>query len=89
MAFHLFGIFLFNQLLLLIYTKGWVTGFPGGFDPEQFAANVLYYNYSENNPQILILYFVAGMGFSLALAGLIRFIEKQIRNAKERHRKAV
>ena len=71
MSFHIFGFFLLNCLFYLICSMGGSAAFLTDFRPAQFFTDLFFYRCSQDNPRILILYFLAGMAVSLGLAKLI------------------
>ena len=79
MSFHIFGFFLLNCLFYLIYSLGTPAAFLTDFDRARFFDDLFFYRCSQDNPRVLVLYFLAGMAVSLGLAKLIDLGKSRIR----------
>ena len=86
MSFHLFGYFLLNTLFCFLVEHHIGTGFLSGFDKQQYLSHVYYV--CLNNPRLLVLYFLAGMVFSLLLSKLILLCKTALRKVRAKHRSA-
>lgn len=77
MAFHVFGFFLLNSIFCALKNNGAGLTFLKDFSIRIFRS-YLYYVYREN-PRLLLLYYLAGMGFSLLAAWIISIVKRQIK----------
>ena len=76
MAFHLFGYFIMNCIFYLLLKLPGTQAFIPGFDTESFISQIYYI--CDFNLRNLLLYFIAGLAFSLGMAKLIEFCRKGI-----------
>ena len=72
MSFHVFGFFLLNGLLEFLYKNKIGMTFLKGFSSQNYHT-YLYYSFIDN-PRMILLYFLAGLGVSLAFAKGIELV---------------
>ena len=77
MAFHLFGVFLVNCIFDSIYTLPAAAPYLEDFNHELFIKETYYV--CNSNPRVVVVYFAAGLIFSLLLAKLISLVKTGFR----------
>ncbi len=77
MAFHIVGFFLLNCNFSRMHARGAAPEFIGEFSPERFHTYLYYF--CVDNVRMVIVYFIAGMAVSLALAWLIALVKKYLK----------
>lgn len=83
MTFHVFGFFLLNTLFDVLKKAGLEKVLLDNFSTRTYHSYLYYADI--DNPRMMILYFLAGMGFSLLMALVINAL-KQL-PLKSRHKK--
>jgi len=77
MAFHVFGFFLLNCIFSLLRQNKIGLIFLEGFSPRTFKSYLYYLN--NTTPRFTVLYFLAGLFFSLLAALVIRSVSRFLR----------
>lgn len=73
MSFHVFGAFVLNYIFSLLYKARIGMTFLQDFSPQRFRS-YLYYA-CVGNPRMILMYFFAGLFFSLGLAWIIQLVK--------------
>ena len=84
MAFHVFGFFLLNCFFRFLYEHNAEHILLIDFKPEVFRS-YLYYACVEN-PRMILLYYLAGMAFSLLVAWLIGLVKRLLHSWRQGRR---
>ncbi|MBQ9030193.1 MAG: acyltransferase family protein [Parasporobacterium sp.] len=74
MSFHVFGAFLLNGIFSLLYKTRFGSIFLSTFSIKRYHS-YLYYA-CVDNPRMILIYFLAGLGFSLLLALVISLVRR-------------
>lgn len=77
MAFHVFGFFLLNSLLFCLHQHHLVPVLTKDFNTVTYHS-YLYYSCTQN-PRMIPLYFLAGLGVSLLFAWIIDLVSQKVR----------